>query len=1063
MTTISNLYNVESSIRSFTSAEKEIFYGLFDSKYDFKNNTLQKEIGIEKLKTLFFQFIKKDVTLSDQDSRIVGKYLKMAKTTKTQLPILLSEEYQNLKHLVDNKNNSLSIIMLKILFLIENEKITIEGILSQIEFVKSISNMDTELSDVQEIMNMVVGVRKIKLPVRRGGKKQRKVKETLEKKLTTRTKNKIYNQILKKKLEIFKDVELEEKTENDGNKFFDEQLMRILSKQHKDDKRHVYIYKKRNEIENLTEYFDFIFELKSKTNKLDNILQSSINCLFDEYHTHINWMLEEQDEPFTFPFQYEQNDTVYIVQSNFISHLTNLRNYKYIHEIANYFIDYLINNEYLQKFIDHETPFYFAQLKGFLRLIGYTDNKQNQLYTVFKQNSNQEKRQKRSDKKIKFIQNKGFDKLIDIDINEISSIPIGNKNDKGENLENYLEIKVSMDKLKLSFFLKSRFPKTWERKHRVLKRKEVLTFKQFEESVFFEKYKLSPVEEEEKKEDKKPEPFNFIDIDFDDFNDYLPMKEEEVEESFDDNLKRMQVKLELIQFKMQYGLSTLDQGVLKNKYEKMLYQLDENNRNNILITNVESDIKMMERLFDKTSENEKSKVKRQILKLKMQKHEYQTNIKDVDKHGFAYGVNFEEQKYSSGGYVTTEVINATKKMQETMKIVDSMFKKKKVNLRLNMFVINLLNNFEYVHSQLYDLFSLFVNHKMDVIFEKYLMKHKTVVKTDLLNINNDKKKQKELGNDFSRLMMIIFFILENEKDSNKFYTLITKQNKYVYQDKFVDYNGELGKVLEQKDDVLYIKFFEGSIEKIDKNLVKIVDNLERRNVKIKKGPYKGWICSVYKQIGDELQMTLDTFGLNNVTDCKTNVRRLKMSIDDVIIQRSNITNTQSTVYVPKDPDNKDLYSMARFLFQQITENSNNQNKNNNMMYFNDLYKTTLKHVNEIIYLNEGRNRELKELKRNKDKTFKKIKKIYESDGLINIDLSDVSFRTDERDDICLIKDNSKNYQNEEEDISRFNDIKPTPKEQKAIDDLQQENFLNKYKSIMENFSEKVQGIDFLQC
>jgi len=1068
MTTITDLYKIENGIRLLTDAEKDIFFGLYDAKYSsffLTNESLKKEIGIGKLMQLFSQFIKKNITLSKQNSSIVRKYLKMARVTKTQLPILISQEYQHLKHLTSININTttdqkIKIVMLKIMSLFEKEMVAPMNVFDNIEFVKSVSSMVDENSEIEEILDMVKRKKKYKLP---GGKVVGE--ETLNKKLTTRTKNKIYNKILKKKLQIFKDDD-DDDEEKIEEGIFDEQLMRILAKRNQDDKLHVYQSIKITK--QLIEYFDFIFKLKSRTNKLDNILQSSIFCLFDEHHIHINFMLEQEDS-FTFPFRYEDNDTIYIVETTFISYLAELKNYKHIREIVKYFIDYLIKNEYDSKFLEHETPCYFAQLKGFLRMINYTDqmDEQKQMFRVFKKN---DKNQKSTSKKLKYIRTikyKKFDKdtnqdvelgtydqLINIDMNSIKNISLGNKNDKGENLKILLDILVIADMIKLSIFMRDRFPRTWKRKKNVMEKSNIYTYKQFLESKLLKIYQRT--KKEPKKEIIKMRKFNIFEFTHLPALPALPIEKEK----YKNKLERMQMRLELIQFKMQYGLITDNEIVLKEEYEKMVYQLDDNNRNNILITNIETNLKLLNVLFSKaTNSEEKSKINRQIQKLNQQQNIYQNNIKNVDQNGFAYGVNFEEPNYASPGFVTSEVINFSNKIKETMKVVDAIFKKKKVNNRLNMFKINLLNNFEYVQSQLYDLFSLYINHKMDIIFENYLMKTKINIKTDLLTISNDRKNQKKLGNDFSRLLMIIFFILKNEQDIEKFYTLITKKSVYSFENKFVTYNDKIGKVIEQKDNDLFIRFENLEIEKVDKELVKIVTNLERRNVRIIRGIYKGWVCMVYKQIGNQVHMTLDTYGLNNSTNTKCNVTKLVMSIDDIKILPNNIIDQSESIAIPKHVNNRDLYSISRFLFQQITDNGLAEKNNNDMMYFNAMYEITLKHVNEIIYINQSRKNELQELKKNKDKKFEKMKKYYEGEGLVTIDLSETSFRTTEKDLICILKDNSTNYQNEEDDDFRFNDIKPTPEEQKEKDDRQKEEFINKYKFMMTNFVQTLENIN----
>lgn len=1047
---LSEFYNIEHTLRALTSDEKTLFHNFCNVHYSshFKNEKLQKELDIEKLKYFFFECIKKRVSPQKSTIRLVNKILKITKIQKQPLQLTISQNYTQLKSIVDEidmPEDNLSIIMIKILYLIENEIIHCGNIGKNIEFVKSISHMSNEDMEIREIIDLLENKRKIKLPVHRGRKQFQKQSSEPLPVLTTKIKNQIYNKILNKKQKIF---EIEEEKIDDAQ--FDD------IKFGEDDQIHCYFNFQYKTLECFKKYFDFIFKVKKASKgRIDDIIESSIFCLFDDYHCHFDVMFEKELPFNNIPFSYEQNEVIHMIQTSIVQYLVELKNHPHINEIVHYFINYLFDRDYVSKFIQHEIPFYFANIKGFLNLIGYNNDKEklSQMFKVFKF----QKTKKSNSRKLTYIENKGYDKLIDFDQDFYKNVSMKLDSDGINNFENMVEIDILCAKHKLKMYIRELYPKTWERKMRILESVDVITFKQFENSEYRDKYiKRIKEVEEEKEEVEKIKRINFNDI-LKEISIPIEKEEEKKEEVviekevisketskelFSKQLKSIQIKFDVFNFKTKYGLNVDDDDKIKEKFEKIVYQMDENNRNSILINGLESNITSLEKLYNMTLDNEeKSRLKRKINQLKSQKSNYEGNMRNVDSNGYEYGVNFEKPLVSSG-FITSNVIKTSNKMKKTMEIIDTIYKKKKVNFRLNSFVINLLSNFEYVHNNLYEQFSLFMNHKIDLILENYLLRHQKIIRNEFTN--------KDICNDFIRLTCIIFFILQNENSIDQFYKYLIIPNKNIYINKFITYENKIGQVLEEKENNLYIKF-EDEVKILDKDLVKLITNLKGKDVQIIRGHYKGFLGTVYEQLGDNISMTLGTYGLSDVNS-KANVTRLKKKISDVKICSYNI-EPKSIHLIPKNKDNKDMYSIARFLYEQVTASNYGGERKNN---FHEMYVKTLKHVNEIIFENESKREELK-LKKH-DENFMNIKREYERNGLIDLNLETSTFRTDIKNGIHILLDNSKNYINEDENERKFHNVELTKEEKEEQEKILKEKRISHLKFLSESLQQQISSL-----
>lgn len=1059
---IPQLYAIESSIRNFDNDQRSILTSYQNIKYNFENEKLQREIGIEKLKVFFFQYIKKNVTPSSVDAKKINQILKITRKTKQSLLVVISEKYEELKTIqVDNMLHTISIIMLKIMYLIESEILTIDGVENDIKYIESIYQMDNKIHEIQDILDLT-HQRKILLP---GQKKQ---KSAIVKQLSKKIKNTIFNKIFNIKQKIFTEQVDEKLYENldEESEQYDKVLARIFKKQDQQDIFHIYITCTHDKITKFKNYFEFIFDLKSRSNNdsIDDIIQDSIFSLFDEYHTHFDFMLDQQDSFFSLPFKYEKDNCIYVVESTLIDYLTALQSYKHINFITEYFINYLFDREYVSKFFDHKITFYFAAFKGFLRIINYQNpNQSSQLSKILKVEVNKT-REKRIFKKNSFINEEGYNKLIDIDEATILLISNVQKiSDDGEttesNLKIYLDLMVSISKYKLERILRNNFPKTWMRKKKILEKRNIVTFKQLENSELFEKYiKVKEQKEETDKETDKKENKNEDNFEYFDFENIKNFKNiKNIKLHKEPTLTKLQTNLDIMQFKIQYGLITTENNIEKQNYEKLLYNVDENNRNIILSSNLESKITILTTLAQKENNDiQKTLLFSQINSLTLQMKVYKSKIKDIASNGFQYGTNFEEEQHSVG-YVTSDIIKQTKKLQEMMKIINAVGSKKALNPKFNTFSTRLLDNFQHVQNELYELYSLFINHKVGCQFEKYLTGNYKSIQNIISSMSTKKQDIYLIGADFSRLFTIILFIIQNNNDNDKYYSQISLNKEQEYFDKFVKYQGNTGKVLEQKNDILYIQF-ENNIEKIDKQFVQIINNLEHKDVEIIKGPYKGFLGRVFQHIGDNISMTLDTYGLNN-NNSKCHIRCLKMTVNDIRISQNLISSNQK-ICTPRNPENKDLYSISRFLFHQVTTNFDNDGFQYDDFYFNKLYSNVLEHVNKMIKINQERQSELEELKKTTDKSFHKMKSIYESDGLVDLKLTKLSFRTIFDGNSIQLKNNSENYLNEEYLLYKLNKIVHTPEEILQKELRYQQKKYDKFIKSSNNFFNIIDTFDF---
>lgn len=500
--------------------------------------------------------------------------------------------------------------------------------------------------------------------------------------------------------------------------------------------------------------------------------------------------------------------------------------------------------------------------------------------------------------------------------------------------------------------------------------------------------------------------------------------------SFSDKIQKMQDQIDIINFKTLFGLTIENSDNIKSNFEKMVSQLNSNNRNIILSEQFRSNIMVLETKYKREFDDiKKSKLKRKINSLRKKMNNYKSEIKDVDANGYKYGVNYEKE-IVGGKYITSDIINQSKKMKETMEMIEKLSKRKNENVRLNIFVIRMLNNFEFIQNILYERYSLFINHKIDGIFEEYCHKFFKNIKRELLDIVKNKKQLKRISLDFSKLAFIIFFIIQNEKNINTFYKLTTIYTEPLFLNKFVSYQDKIGQVLIEEDNMLHI-LFDMDVEVIDKELVNLVKSYEWREVKIIRGNYKGFLGTVKKQNGKNL--TVEIVSYSSI------FKNIQLTIDDItVISDSSIKESKMLVVVPKNKENKDLYSISRFLFSQIfQDNSSESFGNNDDLYFNKLYKFTMTQINDIIYTNGEKI--INGLKN------KKLQQLNNKQGVLDFKITSTLFRTITKNNIKILKDNSLNYLNEDDQEKKFQEIVKSPEEIKRKLELHKEDKKKQYK------------------
>lgn len=1061
---ITELYKIQYQLNELTAQELMCFVSLYNIRHNFQDQKLQREIGFEKLKMLVYKFLKKQIKIESEDSKKIRKILIIMKKTKKQLPEVVNKNYNMLKHMTKYiPEESLKVILLKVLFLLEKEFVTADTIINDIKHIKTMVNLTDQENDVYDIINMVIPKRKYLRPGQK--RKQTKVNEIV---IDNKLSNQIYNQILKKKNEIFIKPNEEEKDEQEN--IFDKQLLKILNKNIENEKKHIYL--KQPSFEQLNQfkkYCKFLLKIKEKANtKLDNIIRDVFFSLFDDHHLHIDYLLNNPDK-ITYlygkkglPFQYEDNDMIYVIKSTILDYFSFLK-YDRLFDIIDYFIEFIIERDYHNRFADLEMKFYFANLKGLLRKLQY-NRKSKELKTIFTitlRNDNTLKKKKRRDRKLKYFDR--YTKYIDFEEINLENIA---KNKEGTAM---LDIYVMADEIKLKEFIKKNYPNKIEKWTKFMTKKGIKTLYQYKTSKYYKEPKGKTVVKEEVKSVKNPIIHNNV-MKYVNF-EYLNGKPDVRQQSLLEKIENIKYQLDIMNFKTLLGLSIENRVKQQKKFEKMLFELNDNNKNSMLVNHMESNICILETKFKQTNnEDEKSKIRRQIKTLESKLEMYKQNIKDVNAFGYSYGTNFEEPIYGNQ-YITQEIIDKTKKMQATMDMLDKITKRKMENVRLSNFAIDMLNNYEYVNNDLFKIFDMYVNHNIDTMVENYLIKNSKLMKKELKNFITKKHEIKDYTYDLSRIIMTIFFIIQNEDNVDKFYQEQHINMKLDYVNKYVKYQNKYGRVLDENINQLVIQFGDLSVEMIDKNLVEIIPSFVNRNVIIQKGPYKGFLGRIYKHAGDKVMLTIDSYGMSRENSCPR-VPRITLKINEIKLQDNfrTVTLNGKTFYIkvedhkiqnktvaPRNKENKDLFSITRFLFNQVTRNIDDKEIDINDMYFTNIYKLALRYVNDIIYENEIKFKNLKAIKDTNEKV--QVERQYIKEGMIKMSLSKSMFRTTKRDEIILLKDNSTDYKDEAMVLIRFSKIpeqKVTPEQEKENKDNKRQEKIqvcyDKFKSAMKGLN-----------
>ena len=1080
---VSQLFTIENSLRSLSNDELCILNSNLETRFDLSNPELQKNIDVEKLKIFFFDYIKnqqnKNFIKSLREKEYNIKLIKKCIRIKQPIHLTIQEKYSELKPVVQKLDSKIDIrfVMLKIIYLLETYQIKTDYVKNQIEYIKQLSSMLEEQDKETEILSLILPKRTLLLP----GKK-RKNKIHKDKPLSIVQKNKIYNIFFQKKQDLLDKPE--EKYEEEKFSRKDIEIFNILRKVKGSDKNHFYFRKTSDDVKNLQTFFEFVFKIKDlSNNKIDDIIKNSIESVFEEYHQHFDYIFENlnnEDEsnikiskPTAIPFKYETEELVYVIETSFVYMLGQMKKYKDINRVVAYYIDYLFEKEYIDKFRDFDMLFYLANLKGFLRMIGYKNQSKKRALIDDTFSVNFETHKKRLSRKEKFIKTQKFEdtdftyeQLILININEFKNISLTvgkNKDNESKkdrfarllkrvkndevvarrksdrsDMELYLDILVYADIIKFKSRMRQLFPSYHQRRVRRLNRNGIITYYQYEQSEYFKRYEKVKDEEEEKKE---------VEIDIaaelerekwrSEFRKYVHEPEKLTEkQKFKNEFEKLQVQMDTMKFKILYGLQTDDTNELEKKYEKMLYQITDNNRNMMIVENLKSKISILENNL-KRHQN-KSEIIQQIRLIKRQMNDYKNKIKDVDEHGFAYGTNFEMPYQGSGAYITKETINASKKLEDTMKFVELINEQSEKKKYVNKFAIEMVQTYSTTVTDLYKMFHLYVDSRIEAQFEKKAFSMKKATIHQLGNKSNWNQIEK----DFAKLVAIIYFIIENYKKMNKFYRTYEREEYMDFVNKNVEYNGEVGLVVDDKDDLAFVQFEDYHIEEIPKSNLEIVDKLVHKNVRIKRGNYKGFMGRVYQQNKDEISLTLDTYGLNNPTNTSIKVRTFKLNVNDIkLVDDLKVKNTK--VFEPKDIENKDLFSVARFLFDLINDN----NRKPSGHYFTVLYSFTLKQINSMIKTNEKRKSEWKNI------TDKKHKKRYLKEGFM--EKFDIPFRKVKDENIYVIADNSSSYIKEDEMKQRDNQVHLSKEQIERQNYFAEQEKLHKYGNKFDNIMGKI--------
>jgi hypothetical protein len=1050
---IQELYKVQNQISDLSDDEVITFNNLYNLRYDFSNEKLQKEIGVEKIKDLFLQFIKKTKKFSRMDSLLFKKFLSISKNENRQLQDVFIQNFDDVKHLITDVTDNKTTITLKIIYLYENNILTLTQIENDIDYVKSITNLSNEHNKIDKILRIINKNKVYKRSTKKGIKRNQKVTE--EKGITIRTKNKIFKYILEIKEEIFKE-EVEEEYIN-----YDKEVEMILKKfNKKDNKHHIYVNSPTCEKNQKIEaYLDFLFNLKEKSDgKIDDIIDNSFYSFFDEYHTHFDYMFANELPFNRLPFKYDDGDNIVVVKATFVTYLTNMKNYHRIFEIIDYFINYLNDRDYIKKFRETNIEFYFANFLGFLKCVGY--KKKNpiltEIFNVF-QNDKLKKQIQIKDNKLKFF--KKYNKYLDIENIDFKDIP------KSEDGLHIMDILLLLNKMKLKEHLKKLY--TNERKYskylQILEHKCIVTFDQYKRSKYYREVKVEEVKETVVVKEKKLDIKQLMNYKIN--STTTPINIEQPVISYKQKIENLQKDLDIINFKSLYGIVVEGKEETKEKLEKMILQLDTNNQNIIMSNSMESQIKIMEtKMNSLTNDVEKTKMKRKIQSMINEMNRYKKEIRNLDENGYEYGTNYEKDiPNKSNTYISSEIINKAKRMQDVMAMIEVIDKKKNGNRFLNNFVINISNSYETTNQKLFDIYDLFMNHKIDTIFEKFCQKNYKQIKDNLKEITMNKTLMKKLSQDYGSLATIIFFILQNQDHINKYYKEQNTTSQVNYLNKFIKYQDKIGKVILQNENKLHIQF-DTDIEILDASFVTMVPSFEQQEVFIcGKTIYKGCLGIVKKQVGD----TVFVYPYDRKKVISVNIKNIKLvpQYKNIIVNGQTLRmilpkQQKSTIIQPKNVENKDLYSISRFLYNFII----NTDKKPNDLYFNKLYSIVLKHVNEIIIDNESKLKVLQKLKKENNKCTKThhcscyfcTKNKYERNGLLKMDFNDSVFRTKKQNGISVLKDNAEDYLKEDVKEKQFQVIIKSPEElqmeSEKQDEIIKENFIIKTKNIMDSFN-----------
>ena len=115
---ISDLFKIQNNIRELSNEQFEIIVNLYQVRYNFKNKNLQKEIGVEKIKLLFLQFMKKQKKFNKRDTLILKKLKKVIRNNGNNFEHGIVNNFDMLKHMINYIPDNQKTFMLKALYLL---------------------------------------------------------------------------------------------------------------------------------------------------------------------------------------------------------------------------------------------------------------------------------------------------------------------------------------------------------------------------------------------------------------------------------------------------------------------------------------------------------------------------------------------------------------------------------------------------------------------------------------------------------------------------------------------------------------------------------------------------------------------------------------------------------------------------------------------------------------------------------------------------------------------------------------------------------------------------------